>query len=54
MAGSLKNQIVVITGGGGGIGRATAVKLASCGAKIVLLGGNNIEKLQTTAELVKP
>lgn len=53
MDNSLKNQIVVITGGGGGIGRATAVKLASCGAKIVLLGGNNREKLQTSAELVK-
>ena len=45
----LKEKVAVITGGGGGIGRATAVKLAQAGMKIVLLGGNNKGKLETTA-----
>ena len=49
----LQNKIAVITGAGGGIGRAAALKLAECGMKIILLGGNNLSKLQTTAELVE-
>ena len=44
----VKNKTAVITGGGGGIGRAVAAVLAEAGMKIVLLGGNNIEKLETT------
>ena len=44
----VKNKTAVITGGGGGIGRAVAADLAEAGMKIVLLGGNNIEKLETT------
>ena len=44
----LKNKTAVITGGGGGIGRAVAGKLAGAGMNIVLLGGNNIEKLEET------
>ena len=49
----LKNKIAVITGGGGGIGSAVAQKLAGNGMKIALLGGNNIEKLNRTADGVK-
>lgn len=44
----LKNRTAVITGGGGGIGRAVAGKLAEAGMNIVLLGGNNLEKLEET------
>lgn len=50
----LKDKIVLITGAGGGIGRETAISLAKEGARLVLFGGNNVEKLQQTAELVKP
>ena len=50
---SWHNKVAVITGGGGGIGRAVAEKLARNGMKIVLLGGNNLENLKTTAAIVE-
>ena len=43
-------KIAVLTGGGGGIGRATAVKLAKNKMTVVLLGGNNLKNLQETAD----
>ena len=49
----LKNKTAVITGGGGGIGRAIAGKLAQAEMKIVLLGGNNQDKLEITRNFVK-
>ena len=49
----LKNKTAIITGGGGGIGRAVAGKLAGAGMNIVLLGGNNIEKLEATRREVE-
>lgn len=49
----LDNKVAVLTGGGGGIGRATAEKLAQNKMQIVLLGGNNLENLQKTAEIVE-
>lgn len=48
----LKDRIAVITGAGGGIGRAVASELAGLGMKIVLFGGNNLNKLRETAEIV--
>ena len=48
----LSGQIAVLTGAGGGIGRATAEKLAQEKMKIVLLGGNHLEKLEETRSLV--
>ena len=49
----LKHKPAIITGGGGGIGRAVAAKLAGAGMNIVLLGGNNIEKLEAARREVE-
>lgn len=49
----LKNKVAVVTGGGGGIGRAVAVRLAKEKTVVALLGGNDGEKLKTTAEMVE-
>ncbi|MBE6391154.1 MAG: SDR family oxidoreductase [Lentisphaerae bacterium] len=48
-----EHAVVILTGAGGGIGRAIAVKLASAGMKLVLLGGNNLEKLEITRQEVE-
>lgn len=48
-----KNRTAVITGGGSGIGRETALKLAQNGMNIILLGGKRAEKLQETALLAE-
>ncbi len=50
----LTGKIAVITGAGGGIGRAVAEKLARSGMKLVLLGGHSMEKLEKTRALVEP
>lgn len=49
----LQNRVAVITGAGGGIGRATSVALAKEGVNMVLLGGNNPERLAETERAVK-
>ncbi len=48
----LKNKIAVITGASTGIGRAIAVKLASEGAKTILLARSK-DELENTLKLVK-
>lgn len=50
---SFENKVAVITGGGGGIGRAIAEKLARENMKIVLIGGNNLAKLAETRQIVE-
>lgn len=50
---SWQNKVALITGAGGGIGRAIAVNLAQLGMKIVLCGGNNLEKLEITRQEVE-
>jgi 3-oxoacyl-[acyl-carrier protein] reductase len=50
---TLKEKIVLLTGAGGGIGRAVAERLAKEGMKIILLGGNNREKLFSTQQAIE-
>ncbi|MEA2374536.1 MAG: citronellol/citronellal dehydrogenase [Thermoleophilaceae bacterium] len=48
--GLLDGQVVLVTGGGSGLGRATAVELTACGARVVV-AGRRLEPLeQTVAE----
>jgi citronellol/citronellal dehydrogenase len=49
-SGLLDGQVVVVTGGGSGLGRATAVELAACGAQVVVAGRRQ-EPLDETAGL---
>lgn len=48
----LTGKVVVLTGGSGGIGSATAEKLAQNRMKVVLFGGNNLKNLQETQAIV--
>src|ERR1700693_4225859 len=47
MASPLENQVAVVTGGGSGIGRVTAVTLARAGAMVAVVG-RNAERLEQT------
>ena len=46
--GLFKNQVVIVTGGGSGIGRCTAHELASLGASVALVG-RKLDKLDKVA-----
>jgi citronellol/citronellal dehydrogenase len=47
--GLFRDQVIVVTGGGSGIGRCTAHEIASLGATVVLIGRNDA-KLQAVAQ----
>jgi citronellol/citronellal dehydrogenase len=48
--GLLDGQVVIVTGGGSGLGRATAQELTACGATVVI-AGRRLEPLEETAAL---
>ena len=50
---SLTGKTALITGAGGGIGRAISVALAKEKVNVILFGGNNVDKLKQTKQLVK-
>ena len=50
--GKLDNRVALVTGGGSGIGRATAVRLAQEGAKIAVADWNATMGAETV-ELIK-
>ena len=46
----LRDRVALISGGGSGLGRATAIELAACGADVVICG-RRLEPLQETVAL---
>lgn len=48
----MTGQVALVTGSGSGMGRATALEMASCGAKLVLFARRD-EPLQQTAEMIR-
>jgi citronellol/citronellal dehydrogenase len=48
--GLLEGQVVIVTGGGSGLGRATAVELTGCGAQVVV-AGRRAEPLEETVAM---
>lgn len=51
-ADTLQGRVILITGAGDGLGRATAVEAARCGATVILLG-RTIKKLEATYDLIE-
>jgi citronellol/citronellal dehydrogenase len=51
--GLLDGQVAIVTGGGSGLGRATALELAALGARVVVCG-RRLEPLEETASLADP
>src|SRR5690349_753897 len=50
--GLLDGQGVIVTGGGAGLGRATALEMASCGATVIV-SGRRLEPLEETGEMAE-
>ncbi len=48
----LRGQVALVTGGGTGMGRATAIEMACCGARIALLG-RRIDPIESTAKIIR-
>lgn len=49
---TLKGRVILITGAGDGLGRATALEAARCGATVILLG-RTIKKLEATYDAIE-
>lgn len=47
----MNDQVALVTGSGSGMGRATAIEMARCGAKVVLFARQE-EPLRQTAEMI--
>lgn len=48
----LKGQVALVTGGGTGMGRATAIEMARCGARIAVLG-RRIDPIESTVKVIR-
>ena len=51
LSGRVKNKAIVVTGASSGIGKATALKLASAGAKVMLVARGEEKLLETRKEI---
>jgi NAD(P)-dependent dehydrogenase (short-subunit alcohol dehydrogenase family) len=51
LRGKVENRVVVITGGSSGIGKATAIKVAEAGAKVIIVARGEAELHQTRDEI---
>jgi citronellol/citronellal dehydrogenase len=50
--GLFKGQVAIVTGGGSGIGRCTAHELAALGARVALIGRNELHLQEVKQELI--
>lgn len=48
----LKGKVALVTGGGTGMGRATAIEMARCGADVAVMG-RRPEPIENTAEIIR-
>jgi NAD(P)-dependent dehydrogenase (short-subunit alcohol dehydrogenase family) len=51
LAGKIKDKVVVVTGASSGIGKATALKLAGAGAKVILVARGEEKLVETKQEI---
>jgi NAD(P)-dependent dehydrogenase (short-subunit alcohol dehydrogenase family) len=51
LSGRVKDKVVVVTGSSSGIGKATAIKLAGAGAKVILVARHEDKLQETKAEI---
>jgi NAD(P)-dependent dehydrogenase (short-subunit alcohol dehydrogenase family) len=51
LAGRIKDKVVVVTGGSSGIGKATALKLAGAGARVILVARGEEKLVETKQEI---
>jgi NAD(P)-dependent dehydrogenase (short-subunit alcohol dehydrogenase family) len=51
LSGRVKDKVIVITGGSSGIGKATAIKVAAAGARVILVARGQEKLLETQREI---
>jgi len=51
LAGRIKDKVIVVTGASSGIGKATAIKLAGAGAKVILVARGEEKLVETKQEI---
>jgi len=51
LSGRVKDKVIVVTGGSSGIGKATALKMAGAGAKVILVARGEEKLIETKQEI---